>query len=175
MTGLSRRTVLKGLAAGATVAGWSALDRSWIAAGASDLSHVDQVPHLDGTLVTAPEVTAAFAGDFGRIVTGTPQAVLRPGSVNDIAKMVKYAARNGLRIAVNGQSGTAGELESHSNFGQAEVPGGIAVDIRGLATIHGIDVGRAVADVDAGVNWAELTDYSAGQVDGRNRSTQSSR
>jgi FAD/FMN-containing dehydrogenase len=161
MTELTRRSMLKGLAAGATVVGWSALDRSWVAAGASSLAAVDQVPNLDGTLVTAPAVTAAFAGDFGRIVTGTPQAVLRPGSVNDIAKMVNFARRNGLRIAVNGQSGTAGELESHSNFGQAEVPGGIAVDCRGLSTIHKIDTQRRVADVDAGVSWAELTDAAA--------------
>jgi FAD/FMN-containing dehydrogenase len=161
MTELTRRTMLKGLAAGATVVGWSALDRSWVTAGASSLAAVEAVPGLDGTLTTAPAVTARFAGDFGRIVTGTPQAVLRPGSVNDIVKMVQFARRNHLHIAVNGQSGTAGELESHSNFGQAEVPGGIAVDTRGLATIHGIDVRRRVADVDAGVTWAELTDAAA--------------
>jgi cytokinin dehydrogenase len=156
---LSRRSVLKGIAAGVTVVGWSALDRSWIPAGARAASRAAPVPRLDGTLEMSPAALAAFSGDFGRLVTGTPTAVLRPGSVKDIAKMVKYARRNGLTIAMNGQSGTDGELESHSNFGQALVPGGIAIDARGLSTIHRL-AGNC-ADVDAGVTWAELTDAAA--------------
>ena len=156
---LSRRSVLKGIAAGVTVVGWSALDRSWIPAGASTASRAAPLPPLDGTVEMSPEALAAFAGDFGRLVTGTPTAVLRPGSVKDIAKMVKYARRNGLTVAMNGQSGTDGELESHSTFGQALVPGGLAIDARGLATIHELE--RHAADVDAGVTWAELTDAAA--------------
>jgi len=156
---LSRRNVLKGLAAGVTVVGWSSLDRSWVAAGARDLAGVAVLPPLDGTVETTPEVLAGFAGDFGRLVTGTPTVVLRPGSVQDIVKMVRYARRHRLRIAMNGQSGTAGEFESHSNYGQASAPGGIAIDARGLSTIHAIDA--TVADVDAGVTWAQLTDAAA--------------
>jgi FAD/FMN-containing dehydrogenase len=156
---LSRRSVLKGIAAGVTVVGWSALDRSWIPAGAAAATRAAPLPPLDGTLEMSPAAVAAFSGDFGRLVTGTPTAVLHPGSVKDIAKMVKYARKNGLTIAMNGQSGTDGELESHSNFGQALVPGGIAIDARGLSTIHRLD--GNCADVDAGVTWAELTDAAA--------------
>jgi cytokinin dehydrogenase len=156
---LSRRRVLQGLAAGITVVGWSTLDRSWVVAGASDLRGVDRLPRLDGTVETTPEALAAFSGDFGRLVTGTPTVVLHPGSVSDVVKMVRYARRHGLSIAMNGQSGTADEFESHSNFGQALAPGGIAIDARGLATIHA--VGRTVADVDAGVTWAELVAAAA--------------
>ncbi|HET6950640.1 MAG TPA: FAD-binding protein [Acidimicrobiales bacterium] len=159
MSDLTRRSVLRGLAAGVTVVGWSALDRSWVAAGASTTGGVEPLPRLDGTVVTAPDTLASFGGDFGRLVTGTPQAVLRPGSARDIAKMVGYARRNGLSIAMNGQSGTDGQLESHSNLGQALVTGGIAIDARGLSTIHAID--GDVADVDAGVTWAELGDAAA--------------
>jgi cytokinin dehydrogenase len=159
MSGLTRRSMLKGLAAGATVVGWSALDRSWVTAGASTMDRVDPLPRLDGTVVTAPDTLASFGGDFGRLITGTPQAVLRPGSAQDIARMVRYARRHRLSIAMNGQSGTGGQLESHSNFGQALVAGGIAIDARGLSTIHAID--SDVADVDAGVTWAELTDAGA--------------
>jgi FAD/FMN-containing dehydrogenase len=82
--------------------------------------------------------------------------VLRPGSVTDIVKMVRYARRHGLTIAMNGQSGTADEFESHSNFGQALVSGGIAIDARGLSSIHAVDA--TSADIDAGVTWAQLSD-----------------
>ena len=120
---LSRRSVLKGIAAGVTVAGWSALDRAWIPAGASEAARATPLPPLDGTVEMSPAALAAFSGDFGRLVTGTPMVVLRPGSVKDIVKMVRYARDNGLTIAMNGQSGTDDEFESHSNFGQALVPG----------------------------------------------------
>jgi cytokinin dehydrogenase len=153
---LSRRSVLKGIAAGATVVGWSALDRAWIPAGASEAARacVTPLPPLDGTVEMSPAALAAFSGDFGRLVTGTPMAVLRPGSVKDVVRMVRYARSNGLTIAMNGQSGTDDEFESHSNFGQALVPGGIAIDARGLRSIHSIN--NRCADVDAGVTWSEL-------------------
>jgi FAD/FMN-containing dehydrogenase len=158
---LSRRSLLKGIAAGVTVVGWSALDRAWVPAGASEAARAGAtpLPPLDGTVEMSPAALAAFAGDFGRLVTGTPTAVLRPGSVKDIVKMVRYARRSGLTIAMNGQSGTDDDVESHSNFGQALVPGGIAIDARSLRTIHRID--RRGADVDAGVTWSELDDAAA--------------
>src|SRR5262245_11546885 len=159
---LSRRSVLKGIVAGVTVVGWSALERAWIPAGASEAARAaaTPLPPLDGTVEMSPAALAAFSGDFGRLVTGTPMAVLRPGSVKDIVKMVRYARSNGLTIAMNGQSGTDDELESHSNFGQALVPGGIAIDARGLRTIHSVD--NRCADVDAGVTWSELDAAAAG-------------
>jgi cytokinin dehydrogenase len=119
------------------------------------------VPTLDGTLETAPEVLGNFSRDYGNLITGVPQAVLRPGSVQDIVKMVKYARRNGLKIAMNGQSGNGEDIESHSNYGQAAVPGGIAIDARGLSTIHSI--GATSADVDAGVPWPALVDAALAQ------------
>ena len=93
---------------------------------------------------------------------GLPHAVLRPGSVADIATMVGFARRHGLSIAVNGQGSTAGPAESHSNYGQALVEGGIAVDAKGLSSIH--RVGDAEADVDAGVTWSELVTAAAGSA-----------
>jgi FAD/FMN-containing dehydrogenase len=119
-------------------------------------------PVLDGVLETEPAVSGRFTQDFGRLVEATPHAVLRAGSVDDVVVMVRYARRQGLAIAVNGQGGTADERESHSTFGQALVPGGISIDARSLATIHGIDgidgIEGGTADVDCGVTWAELTD-----------------
>jgi cytokinin dehydrogenase len=159
---LTRRNVLKGMAAGATVLGWSPVRGAWVPAGASTThrDRVAQVPPLDGTLETTPEAIGAFSGDFGRLVSAAPMAVLRPGSVRDISKMVRYARQNRLTVAMNGQSGS-GEPggtphESHSQYGQATAPGGIAIDARRLSAIH--HIGRGYADVDAGVTWAEIGD-----------------
>jgi cytokinin dehydrogenase len=119
------------------------------------------VPKLDGTLETATETVDTFSKDFGNLITGVPQAVLRPGSVQDIVKMVDYARRHDLKIAMNGQGGTGNDLESHSNYGQAAVPGGISIDAKGLSTIHRI--GATTADVDSGVTWAALVDAALAQ------------
>ena len=158
-TELSRRKVLQGLAAGAAVVGWNPLRGGWVTAAEAGRPGTRPVPRLDGVLATDPDTLAAFAGDFGRLVEASPWAVLRPGSVRDVVKMVGYARRNDLAIAVNGQGGPPDVRESHSNYGQATAPGGIAVDARSLATIH--HIGETWADVDAGVTWAELVGAAA--------------
>lgn len=138
---------------------WSPLAQSWVTkAGATPADSVP-IPPLDGTLETTPEVIAGFTGDFGRLIEQTPMAVLRPGSVQDVVKMVRYARCNDLKIAMNGQAGTPDQLESHSNYGQALVQGGIAIDANSLRTIHSI--GADSADVDGGVTWAQLVNEAA--------------
>lgn len=160
-TELSRRRLLTGLAAGVAVVGWNPLNRSWVTAAGARAPGTARVPTLDGTLETGPDTIAAFASDFGRLVSAPPTAVLRPGSVDDVVAMVGYARRHGLTVAMNGQAGTPEERESHSNYGQATAPGGIAIDAKGLSTIHRI--GATSADVDAGVTWAELVGAAAAQ------------
>jgi FAD/FMN-containing dehydrogenase len=144
---LSRRGVLQAAVAGAVVVGFDPRRGGWItearAAGGGPLA---RVPPLDGTLTTDPTARAAAADDFGHIVHETPLAVLRPGSVEDIARMVRFAREHGLRIAMRGQG--------HATFGQAQVRAGIVIDSTTLATIHSIGRDRAV--VDAGLQWADL-------------------
>ncbi|WP_069170720.1 FAD-binding protein [Streptomyces griseus] len=157
----SRRAVLGTVGAAATVIGWNATTGSW--ASAADASsrpgdRVVSVPALDGTLTTDTSQFGSYAHDFGRLVTGTvPRAVLTPGSVQDISKMICYARANRLKIAVNGRSGTGGDLESHSCYGQAAVTGGIAVNARGMARI--LSTGSDSVTVEAGATWAEITDH----------------
>lgn len=124
-------------------------------------STLQGVPVLDGTLETDPAVVGNFSKDFGNLITRTPRAVLRPGSAHDIVKMIDYARRNGLKIAMNGQSGTGQDFESHSNYGQAAVPDGISIDAKSLSTIH--NIGPTSAVVDAGVTWAALIDAALAQ------------
>ncbi|WP_405783701.1 FAD-binding protein [Streptomyces sp. NBC_00859] len=155
-TSITRRSVLGGIAA-ATVIGWSSAHQSWAREADDFAATAAALPALDGTLVTAADATAPFNHDFGRMVPGACWGVLRPGSVQDIVKMVNYARTNKLKIAMNGRGGQSGDEESHSCYGQAQVPkGGIAIDARALAKI--VSIGTASAVVEAGVTWAQLTD-----------------
>jgi cytokinin dehydrogenase len=161
---LSRRNILKGGAAGAaaTIVGWSVANSAFVTAAQASPGPYNSLPPLDGVLETAGTSLDRFGKDFGVLVTGTPHAVLRPGSVQDIAKMIGYARRNGLKIAMNGQSGNEpAYYESHSSYGQALVPGGISIDSRKFNKIHYIARGRAW--VDTGVTIAELTDAALAQ------------
>ncbi|MER5891049.1 FAD-binding protein [Streptomyces sp. NPDC001941] len=157
---LSRRRVLGGMAATAatTVVGWSAASQSW--ATEADVARgvkPTPVPALDGTLTTAAADLERFKHDFGRLKNSAPWAVLRPGSDQDIVKIVNYARANKLKIAVNGQGGTGNDQESHSVYGQAAVPtGGISIDARAMSKI--LSINDTNAEVQAGVTWGQLTD-----------------
>lgn len=144
-TSSTRRGFLAGMTAVAVV-GFDPIQRSWVSTAEAASGPLAKLPHLDGELTTDPAERAEVSSDFGRIVTRTPVAVLRPGSVNDIVKMVKYARNHGLKVAARGQG--------HSTQGQTLVQGGIVIDTSTLATIH--SVGPAGADVDAGVVWRDL-------------------
>ncbi|WP_164018974.1 FAD-binding protein [Pyxidicoccus trucidator] len=140
---LSRRTLLQG----ALVAvAFNPASRSWAATlepGAVAL------PPLDGQLLMDAASLTAASDDFGHIIHRTPWAVLVPGSVDDIVAMVRFTRRQGLKIAA-----ARGLGESHSAYGQSQVPGGIVIDMSALSTIH--DINASSAWVDAGVRWHEL-------------------
>jgi FAD/FMN-containing dehydrogenase len=104
------------------------------------------VPALDGTLTTDPAAMQEAADDYGHIVHRLPVAVLRPGSVNDIVVMVRYAREQRLKIAMRGQG--------HVCYGQAQVDAGIVIDSRTLNAVHLILPDRAV--VGPGLTWGEL-------------------
>lgn len=151
----SRRTLLRGIGAGAVVVGWNAVTGTWATAETAAASGAVPLPPLDGTLETAPAVLAEFGKDWGGFVTAQPKAVLRPGSVRDVVKIVDYARANCLKVSVNGQSGTADDQESHSFWGNASVPGGISIDAKGFSAIHSITSTHAV--VGAGVSLHQLS------------------
>jgi cytokinin dehydrogenase len=148
---LARRRFLQGSLAVAVV-GWNPGARSW-ASGHPGPGNI-QIPSLDGELLTDAATLGEAADDFGHIVHHAPLAVLVPGSIDDIVKMVKFARRHGLKVA-----GARGIGESHSTDGQSQAPGGVVIDMRALATIHEINAGDAL--VDAGVRWIELIEQTA--------------
>lgn len=138
----SRRGLAQALAAG------SLLGFSRAGAGAP----FSNLPQLDGELSFDPATRAEYANDYGRIVHEQPLAVLRPGSVRDISSMVTLARRFGLKVAARGQG--------HQPFGQAQVSGGIVIDMRSLQQVHSYTA-NSVA-VDAGASWRALLQATLG-------------
>ncbi len=143
---LSRRAVLSGLGAAVFVSGFDPVTRSWITE--AHAATFDHVPPLDGHLTTDPTTLAPYGQDVGKIISNVPVAVLLPGSVEDIQKMVIFCRRHGIKIAPRG--------EGHTTFGQSQVAGGLAIDMRSLNKIHSIS--HDSADVDAGAKWSTLVE-----------------
>jgi cytokinin dehydrogenase len=145
---ISRRQVLAGVSA-AVVSGFNPLKRTWVAT-AEAAATLDHLPSLDGVLLTDPASLAAAATDAGGAIHETPIAVLKPGSVQDIAKMVRFCRARRIQVAARGQG--------HTTFGQSQVDAGLVVDMGTLNKIHSIRAGRA--DIDAGATWRQLVDTS---------------
>lgn len=139
---INRRTLLSGAAA-ATVVAFDPVNLGWLTT--ADAETGIRVPGLDGELVIDDESRTEAADDYGHLVHRKPIAVLRPGSVRDVQRMVRFAGEHCLTVAMRGQG--------HSTYGQAQASG-VVIDSRTMATIHSIGPDRAV--VDAGVQWLDL-------------------
>jgi cytokinin dehydrogenase len=144
---VSRRQVLAGLSAVA-VSGFNPVSRTWVST-ARAAGTLDHIPPLDGTLLTDPASLAPYATDAGSAIHETPVAVLRPGSTEDVAKMIRYCRRHRIQVAARGQG--------HTTFGQSQVAG-LVVDMGSLNKIHSIK--PTSADIDAGLTWRALVDTS---------------
>jgi FAD/FMN-containing dehydrogenase len=145
----SRREFVSRLGAGgvAAVVGFDAVARRWVAeADAATAPPFTNTPDLDGTLVFDAASLAANAHDQGNIVFNTPAAVLRPGSVKDVQKMMAYCGDRGIQVAPFGAH--------HAMYGHALVKGGLVIDMKSLNTVH--SVGPEGADVDAGAFWHDV-------------------
>jgi cytokinin dehydrogenase len=146
---VNRRQFVSRLGAGAValIGGFDLVARQWVTeAEAAGRPSFATAPRLDGTLTFDAESIAANSHDQGNIVFRTPCAVLRPGSVQDIQKMIGYCDKNGIKVAPVGAH--------HAMFGQALVRGGLIIEMESLNTIHSI--GPHGADVDAGVLWKDV-------------------
>lgn len=151
-----RRFVMR---AGAGLAGVAALvlgfdptSKGWVSVAEAQGASFVRLPPLDGTINYDDATGAADSTDQGNIVFRRPHAVLRPGSVNDIAKMVRYCREHGIPVAPRGMG--------HTVFGQSLVSG-LLIEMRSLRRIHSI--APEGADVDAGALWQELLEAAYGQ------------
>ncbi|HVY27825.1 MAG TPA: FAD-binding protein [Polyangiaceae bacterium] len=140
---IGRRDALKVAGATAVIVGFNRETNAWATCGDAPFDHV---PHLDGELVTDPASRAEKGTDLGSIVFNTPAAVLRPGSIDDVAKMIHFCAARDISVAARGQG--------HATHGQAQTKAGLVIDMSSLQEIHEIGTGFAV--VDGGCTWRML-------------------
>jgi len=91
------------------------------------------------------ELRRVFLGD----VDPYPAAIVRVGSADDVAGVIRFARDHGAELAV--RSG------GHSNAGQSSADGGIVLDVRELKAID-IDPTARTAWAEAGLTAAELTE-----------------
>jgi FAD/FMN-containing dehydrogenase len=104
------------------------------------------IPALDGALVVDDAALAAASTDGGGMVSRRPRAVLRPGSVSDVARIVKYANVRGLSVVMRGRG--------HSRYGQALAEGGIVIDSRSLNSTGRVN--GEMVEVEAGCALSTL-------------------
>ena len=146
---ISRRTFLRGTLSGAVViAGFDTNLRSWVSAAEIEQATAlaEDFPSFDGVLLLDDASRAAAADDFGHLVHRQPLAVLKPGSVDDVVKLVQFARRNDINVAARGQA--------HSTQGQSQVEAGVVVDMSTLATVHEVNPTNAL--VDGGTRWLDV-------------------
>ncbi len=151
----SRRRMLGilGSAGAAVVAGFDPIERRWVRqVEAASCPSFAGAPPLDGALLLDAASLDADSTDEGNIAHAVPCAVLRPGSVEDIRKMILFCRSNHIKVAARGQG--------HTTFGQG-LCGGLLIENQTLNVIHSI--GPTGADVDAGVRWRDLLTASFAQ------------
>lgn len=103
---------------------------------------------LPGKVSLDPDVRAAVAHDFGRLIHRQPRGVLKPASSADIASLMRWAKGQGVKVAARGQG--------HSIYGRALAADGIVVDMSAMRSIGDIKQDRIA--VDAGATWRDLLD-----------------
>ena len=106
---------------------------------------------LSGILHFGEAERQAAADDFGHIVHRMPIAVLKPGSIEDVVKLVRFANQRGLKVAMRGNG--------HAWFGQAQVDAGVVIDSSTLNSVRVIEVGgRPAIEAGPGALWGAVYD-----------------
>ena len=104
----SRRSFLKfGTAAGGVApAGFDLRAPSWVSQAHAQTPSFEGVPILDGVLLFDEASRKAIAVDRSNLFHRIPAAVLRPGSVQDVVKIVQYANQRSLiGVPLRGRAG----------------------------------------------------------------------
>ena len=142
----SRRSFLKfGTAAGGVaLAGFDLRAPSWVSQAHAQTPSFQGVPILDGVLLFDEASRKAIAVDQSNLFHRIPAAVLRPGSVQDVVKIVQYANQRSLKVVMKGRG--------HSQYAQTQAEGGIVIDSGNLNAVH-LPTKDSV-DAQPGAFWA---------------------
>ena len=148
----TRRSFVKLAAASTLLAGSADLKKTWAQTSAAR-PLLGDLPNLDGELLFGDADRQAIAIDYGGNVRRSPVAVLRPRSTDDIMRMVGYANKHGLKIAMRGRG--------HSQYGQSQVERGIVIDSNTLNTVRLL--GNDAVDAQPGATWGDVAQAALAQ------------
>src|SRR5262245_18336974 len=139
---ISRRQFGKLLAGGAAPL---ALQSAWnYRAGGQSLRN--DLKDISGELNFDDAVLQEADDDFGLVVHKKPAALLRPSNAQDIANLVQFDNRQGVKVAMRGQE--------HSSFGQTQVAAGVVIDSRSLNAIRIVKSGTGgTVEIGSGSKW----------------------
>ncbi|KAG8078121.1 hypothetical protein GUJ93_ZPchr0007g5889 [Zizania palustris] len=116
-----------------------------------------------GRLSVEPSDVMEASRDFGRLKQGEPMAVFHPRGDGDVAALVRaaYGSERGIRVSARGHG--------HSISGQAQVPGGVVVDMShgwraeaarraapGTLPVYSAALGGHYIDVWGGELWIDV-------------------
>ena len=90
------------------------------------------------------------------LIRTTPDAVVQPESVEDVANVVSAAYDLGVPIVPRGAA-------SFPLGGSVPTMGGVVIDLSALRRIFGVDRDRFLADVETGVRWSTLQEILRGE------------
>jgi cytokinin dehydrogenase len=107
---------------------------------------------ITGEVLTDEAAREGAARDFGRIVTRKPAAVVRPASAEDVAKVVRFAARHSLAIGTRGAG--------HSQTGQS-LSDHILLDMSSLDQVREVDARAEKVTCQGGLKWRGLLEHLA--------------
>lgn len=97
--------------------------------------------------------TGTAAVDFGRIISNSPSAVLRPQSPQEISLLLTSLSASSVSHVTVAARGAG-----HSLYGQAQALDGIVIEMGSLPP--SIQIHAAYADVSGGALWIELLEES---------------
>ena len=103
-------------------------------------------------LSTDRDVREKRSCDFGRMIRKLPDAVAIPQSTEEVARVVRRAAREGYRIAIRGGG--------HSQGGQSLTDRGLVLDTTCLDRVQYL--GRETVRAQGGARWGKVVDMLSG-------------
>ncbi|TDO58202.1 FAD/FMN-containing dehydrogenase [Kribbella sp. VKM Ac-2571] len=98
--------------------------------------------------IVGPEDPGYDAASKTVLVGGSPAYVLRPTTVEDAQKAVRYAAGSGLPLAVRGGG--------HAFPGFGTNDGGVVIDLVNLAGIEVVDKDKHIVRIGGGATWGQV-------------------
>ncbi len=107
---------------------------------------------ISGQVLTDDASRQAVAPDFGRIILRKPAVVVRPATAEDVARVVKFAAKHQLSVSTRGGG--------HSQTGQSLSEHAL-LDMTSLDQVRRVDEGACTVACQGGLKWRSLVEHLA--------------